>query len=172
MELFDAIIKRRSIRKYTGETIPEEKLEKIVQAGLFAPTSRNIKPCELYVVRDKKVLKLLSNAKSAGGAFVSDADAAIVVLADESKADTWVEDSSIALAYMNLMAVDQGIGACWVQMHMRKDADGADAEANVREILSAPGNYRVVGVLSLGIADQQRPANSPDELDFSKVHTL
>ena len=172
MELFDAIIKRRSIRKYTWETIPEDKLEKIVQAGLLAPTSRNIKPCELYVVRDKRLLELLSHAKSAGGAFIRDADAAVVVLADESRADTWIEDSSIALSYMNLMAVDQGIGACWVQIHMRKDADGSDAEANVREILSAPDNYRVVGILPLGIADQERPANNPDELDYSKVHLL
>ena len=172
MELFDAMIKRRSIRKYTGEAIPDDKLEKIVQAGLLAPTSRNIKPCELYVVRDKKVLEQLSGVKSAGGAFICDADTAVVVLADESRADTWVEDSSIAMTFMNLMAVDQGIGACWVQIHMRKGVDGSDAEANVREILSVPDNYRVVGILSLGIADQERPANNPDEFDLSKVHML
>ncbi|MGN0094022.1 MAG: nitroreductase family protein, partial [Methanobrevibacter sp.] len=42
---------RRSVREYTGEDIPEEKLERIIQAGLLAPTSRNRKPCEFMVVK-------------------------------------------------------------------------------------------------------------------------
>ena len=50
MELMDIILKRRSVRKYLEEPIPEDKLEKILQAGLLAPTSRNLKPWEFYVV--------------------------------------------------------------------------------------------------------------------------
>ena len=42
MELMDVILKRRSIRKYTGEDIPEETLRQILQAGLLSPTSRNL----------------------------------------------------------------------------------------------------------------------------------
>ena len=44
MELTDIILKRRSVRKYKDEAIPEETLKKILQAGLLAPTSRNLKP--------------------------------------------------------------------------------------------------------------------------------
>ena len=66
------MLHRRSVRKYTAEPIPEEKLEKILQAGLLAPTSKNRKPCEFYVVRDKAVLKQLSEAKKLGAGMLSE----------------------------------------------------------------------------------------------------
>lgn len=171
-ELIDIMMQRRSIRKYTTEDIPPDKLERIVQAGLLAPTSRNRKPCEFYIIRDRNKLKELSSAKQAGGQFLADAAAAIAVFADEDKADTWVEDSSIALAYMNLMAEEQGIGSCWIQMHLRKDADNSDAEDNCRRILGAPERSRIVGILALGIPAEHREQIALDDLDMTKVHEL
>ena len=170
MDVLEVMLQRRSIRKYTGEDIPEDKLEKILQAGLLAPTSRDRRPCEFYPVRDRETLTALSSAKAAGAAMLKDAAAAIVVFADQDKADTWVEDSSIALTYMMLMAVDQGLGSCWVQMHLRESADGNDAEDNIRKIMSVPDNYRTVGVLSLGIPAEERAPNELSELDHSKIH--
>lgn len=52
MELLELLQKRRSIRKYTGEHIPEDKLERILQAGLLAPSSRAIYPVEFVVMGD------------------------------------------------------------------------------------------------------------------------
>ena len=170
MDLKDIIYKRRSVRRYTGEAIPEEKLDEIISAGLAAPTSRGLKPCEFYVVKDKAVLSELTGAKAAGGAFLKDADAAIAVFADEEVADTWIEDSSIALTYMNLMATELGVGSCWVQIHLRKGADGSDAEANCRKILAVPDNYRIVGILSLGIPAGEVKPHDPSENDTNKVH--
>lgn len=170
MELMDIILKRRSIRKYTGEDIPEDKLDIIIRAGLLAPTSRNFKPCEFYVVRDRDKLRELSEAKKAGGAFLKDAAAAVAVFADPEKADTWIEDSSIALSYMNLMAEEQGVGSCWIQMHLRKAGDGADAEANCRRILSVPEKFRIVGILSLGIPAAQSAPYTLEDADLSRVH--
>ena len=172
MALIDTILKRKSIRKYTDDTIPEDKLNKILQAGLLAPTSRNIKPCEFYVAKDKDVLKKLSEAKKAGAGMLTDCNAAVVVLADCEKADTWIEDGSIALSFMMLMAEEQGIGNCWVQIHLRSDADGNDAEQNVRKILSVPEKFRVVGILSLGIPAENTEPHTIDEADMSKVHTV
>ncbi len=165
----DVILKRRSIRKYKNEDISEDKIKKILQAGLLAPTSKNRKPCEFVVVRDGDALCKLSTAKSAGGGMLADCNAAIVVLGNSEKADTWIEDSSIALTYMDLMAAEQGIGSCWCQIHLRFCADGRDAESVVREILSLPEKYRIVGILSLGIPAEIREPHTPDEADFSKV---
>ena len=58
------MLNRRSVRAYAAEPVPEDKLEKILQAGLLAPISKNRKPCEFYVIRDKAVLKELSKAYS------------------------------------------------------------------------------------------------------------
>ncbi len=169
MELMNVILKRRSVRKYKDEAIPEETLKKILQAGLLAPTSRNLKPCVFYAVTDRETLRKLSKAKSAGGAFLADSGAAVAVFADGAKADTWVEDCSIAMSYMMLEAESLGIGSCWVQFHMRSGADGSDAEANVREVLSVPEKYRIAGILSLGIPAEQPKAHSADDADWGKV---
>lgn len=170
MEIMDVMLKRRSIRKYTDDSIPASQLKKIVQAGLLAPTSRNLKPCAFYIVKDRDMLKKLSKAKNMGAAMVADCNAAIIVTGDISKSDTWVEDSSIAMSYMMLMAEEQGIGNCWVQIHHRKDASGNDAEENVREILSIPENQRIVGILALGIPAEEKKPYSPDDLNWNKVY--
>ena len=172
MELMDVILKRRSIRKYTGEDIPEETLRQILQAGLLAPTSRNLKPWEFYVVRDKDTLRKLSAAKNAGGGMLAQCSAAIAVFGDGEKADTWVEDCSIAMSFMMLMAEEKGVGSCWVQIHFRKDAAGKAAEENVREILAVPAGFRIAGILALGIPAEEAKAHEPSDADWSKVHRI
>lgn len=169
MSLFETILKRRSVRTYTDEEIPEEKLEKILEAGLLAPTSRNRKPCEFYLVKDKEILEQLSKSKAAGSSMLENANAAIVVFADSQKADTWIEDSSIALAYMDLMANELDIGSCWCQSHLRFDADNNSSEDVVREIFSKDVKYRVVGILSLGIAKDKPEPHKLSEIDKSKI---
>ncbi len=172
MELMDVILKRRSIRKYTGEDVPEETLQQILQAGLLAPTSRNLKPWEFYVVRDKETLGKLSAAKSAGGGMLAECSAAIAVFGDSERADTWVEDCSIAMSFMMLMAEEKGVGSCWVQILFRTDAAGKAAEDNVREILAVPAGFRIVGILSLGIPAEEVKAHALSEADWGKVHKV
>lgn len=172
MALIDTIMKRRSVRKYTGEAIPEEKLELVLRAGLLAPTSRNLRPCEFYLVRNRETLQKLSEVKKAGGLMLADADAAVVVFGDSDKADTWIEDCSIALSYMNLMAAEQGVGSCWVQIRLRAGQTGGEAEQSVRDIFGLPANFRIVGILSLGIPADEPVPHTPEDADLQKVHPV
>ena len=172
MALMDTILKRRSIRRYTGEDIPEETLQKILQAGLLAPTSRNLKPWEFYVVQDRETLRKLSTAKNAGGGMLAECSAAIAVFGDGEKADTWVEDCSIAMSFMMLMAQEQGVGSCWVQIHFRADASGKAAEENVREILAVPARFRIAGILAMGIPAEEGKARALSDADWGKVHRV
>ncbi len=150
MEFQQIIEKRKSIRTYADTPISQDVLDHILHVGELAPTSRNLKPCILHLIQEREVLQKLSKAKKAGAAFASHAAVAIVVAADSEKSDTWIEDSSIAMTYMMLAAEEQNLGCCWVQVHLRKDADGRDAEENVREILGLPEQFRVVGFLVFG----------------------
>ena len=170
MELMDTMLERRSIRQYTDESIPADKLKRILQAGLIAPTSMNRKPCELIVVQDKAMLQKLSQVKEYGSAMIADCHTAIVVIASEQKADTWIEDSSIALSYMSLAATDLGIGNCWCQIHLRKTSEGQDAESAVRQLLKLADEYRIVGILPLGIPAVEMKPHTWDEADLTKVH--
>ena len=153
MDLQQLMQNRRSIRSFADAPIPPEALDYILQAAALAPTSRNRKPCTFHPVTDRASLETLSTAKQAGAAFAADAGAAIVVSADSDKADTWVEDSAIAMTYMMLAAEAQGLGACWVQLHLRFDANGRDAEDNARALLGLPQNERIVGFLVLGVRE-------------------
>ncbi len=171
--LADIILRRRSTRQYTDAPVPEDQLSMILQAGLLAPTGRNRKPCEFYVVRDRAVLNRLAEAKEAGAGLLASCRIAIAVLADGEKADTWVEDASIALSYMSLAATEQGIGNCWCQMHLRRSHDGEDAETLVRQALHVPEDrMRVVGVLALGMPGEDLPPHTPEEADWRKVHEV
>ena len=170
MDLLDVMLKRRSVRKYRKDEIPNEKLNKILQAGLLAPTSRNRKPCSFLVVDNKEALEKLSESKESSSKFLKNANKAIVVVANSLISDTWIEDSSIALTYMHLMAAEQKVGSCWVQIHMRRSKDGNDAEENVRKIMNVPDNYRVVGILSLGMPAENCKPHDFEHLDYRKIH--
>ena len=170
MELIEMMCKRRSIRKYAEEPFPEEKLKKILQAGLLAPTSRNRRPWEYYVIQDKDTLTNLSRAKAHGAALIAGCNTAIAVFADSELTDTWIEDSSIALAYMDLMASSLGIGSCWVQMRLRKDENGGDAEENVQQIMGVKEPFRIVGILALGVPAEEKDPYGLDDLKWEKVH--
>ena len=172
MEYKDLLLKRRSVRKITDDDVTKDQLNQILQAGLLAPTSRNRKPCNFLVVSNKETLKELSEVKEHGSKFLADANKAIVVIANTLVADTWIEDSSIALSFMHLMASDIGVGSCWIQIHMRKSADGEDAEKLVRDIVKIDDYFRIVGILALGIPDGDINPHSLEDIDKTNIHFL
>lgn len=169
MTLIDLFLKRRSTRKFNGEAVTKAELERILEAALLAPTSMNRKPCSFMVVENKDTLRKLSECKNHGAALIENADKAIVVAADTLIADTWIEDSSIALTYMHLMATELNLGSCWVQVHLR-DKNGTDAEEVVKDILKLDPHYRIVGIMALGHSDDIPEPYTIDVVDKSKIH--
>ncbi|MBQ6621864.1 MAG: nitroreductase family protein [Mogibacterium sp.] len=151
MELSEVMKKRKSIRKYAPAPIPADTLQAIVDAARLAPTSMNRKPCDFRVITDRETLDRLAEAKKGGAGMLREAAAAIIVVSDTEKADTIIEDSSIAMTYLMLAAVDQGIDNCWVQFRLRRDAEDRDAVDHVRELLDLPENCRPLHALALGL---------------------
>ena len=172
MDLLDVMLKRRSVRKYRKDEIPNEKLNKILQAGLLAPTSRNRKPCSFLVVDSKEALEKLSESKESSSKFLKNANKAIVVVANSLISDTWIEDSSIALAFMHLMAAEQDIGSCWVQIHLRTAKNGESSEDYVREVLGIDDYFRIVGILALGVPFYEVKGYKIEDIDKERVHYL
>ena len=80
MDFLDFLKQRRSYRQYTGEPVEKELLDKIVEAGLLAPSGRNIKPEELIVVTDPELLTQLSRCRKAGSQMLEGAAACIIVI--------------------------------------------------------------------------------------------
>ncbi|MCQ2406127.1 MAG: nitroreductase family protein [Oscillospiraceae bacterium] len=170
MDIVSALSARRSVREYTGEEIPPELLEKVIKAGLLAPSGRNLKPWEFVVIKDKNMLKALSRCREFGASMLLKAGAAVIVLADGDKTDVWTEDASIAMAYMHLAADSLGLGSCWIQGRRRQAEDGSTTEDYIRALIGAPSNMRLEAILSLGIPEKHPAPHSPDELPVNKVH--
>ena len=141
---------RRTCRQFTNESVSKESIEYILEAAHLSPSGHRIKPWDFIVVEDKETLKALSVSKASGAALIEGAAVAIVVAADITKTDVWVEDCSIATIIMQLAAEELGLGSCWVQIRMRKDAEGNDATENVKRILNLPENYSVLSIVALG----------------------
>ena len=108
MDMLNAILHRRSVRQYTDESIPEEKLHAILCAGLSAASSKNRRPWELVVVQDRQMLDHLCDCRPGAGNLLEKCKAAIVVAADAELVDVWVEDCASAMTQMHLMADGPG----------------------------------------------------------------
>ncbi len=168
--MLNLILNRRSIRKYKNEIIKDEELEKILLAGLLTPSGRNKKPTKLILIKDKNKLKQLSNSREFAADMLKEAAAAIVVVADGLLSDTWIEDSSLAMSHMHLMATDLNIGSCWIQIRNRKSIEGKMSEDFVKEVLDiTDDNIKVLSILSLGYPKENINSNNLDKIDKKRV---
>lgn len=169
MNLLDIIKTRRSIRKYTAEPVSEADIKVLKTAALCAPTSKNCKDWQFTFVTNHDVITALSTVKDGAGEFLAGAQLAIVVAADTSLSDVWVEDTSIAASYIQLMAHSLGLGSCWAQMHLRKDNNGNDASSNIKKLLSLRAESEVLCIIGVGHPDQQRRPYDEENLPWDKI---
>ena len=170
MNLLQIMQNRRSVRNYTGEKIPKEKLDKILQAGLLSASGRNKKPWEFVVVQEKETLEKLSHCRVGAAKMLKNAGCAILVFANPDKTDVWVEDCSIAMSNMHLMADSLGLGSCWIQGRLREAENGESTEAYCRTLLSVPNEYDLEAILSIGILEEHPKAHTLEELERGKIH--
>lgn len=170
MDMLDAILARRSVRQYTAEPIPEDRLNAILYAGLAAASSKNRRPWEFIVVRDRAMLDKLGECRPGASNLLGKCTAAIVVCADTEAVDVWVEDCGSAMTQMHLMADALGVGSCWLQIRLRKAADGRDSADVVRSLLGVPAKYGVMCMLTLGMPAEHPAPRKADELPLEKIH--
>ncbi len=163
MDVFKAISKRRSIRKYKDQPVEDEKLQMILEAARIAPSAANRQEWKFIVVKDKKTREKLIEACNGQG-FVGQAPVTIAACSTESERVmpcgqyAYTVDLSIAVSFMILEATEQGMGTCWL---------GAFDEEKVRNILEIPERIRVPAMFTLGYADEspdQRPRKTLDSI--------
>jgi len=146
MNFLDLAKKRFSVRCYEAKPVPEEVLEKVLEAGHLAPSAANRQPCHLIVVRSEEQRRKL------GITYPRDwfwqAPVIIVVCVESSQA--WVRsdsknyadvDGAILVDHMTLCAADLGLGTCWI---------GAFDPARVRSILNLPPGIEPLAMMPLG----------------------
>lgn len=171
MESFSELIKvRRSMRKFTEEELTQEQVVTLMKAALMAPTSKRSNSWQFIVVDDKESLKKLSFCKEQASQFIADAALAIVVVADPLVSDVWIEDAAIASIYLQLQAVDIGLGSCWVQVRERLTASGISSGEYVHDILDIPLQLQVLSIIAIGHKGMERKPFNEDNLQWEKIH--
>lgn len=168
-ELLNLFTRRRSIRKFTDKKIDSELIEQILKAGLLAPSSKNKKPVEFIVIQDREIILELKKCKNKGAEGLNGAQCAILVIADSSLSDVWIEDASIATTFIQLAAEKLGLGSVWIQIRKRFN-DNGDAEDEVRALLDIPENYGVLNIVALGYKDEKKGPHDIGKLDSAKIH--
>lgn len=161
----EAIFNRRSVRKYSGEKVEEIKIEKMLRAAMQAPSAGNQQAWEFVVVRDKDMLKKLSEV-SPYSKMAANADVVIAVLANEEYMrypTYWQQDMGAATENMMLQAVTDGLGSVWIAVAPREDRI-----VTMREILSLPETVIPFCMVAVGYPDQELKV--ADKWDENKVH--
>jgi nitroreductase len=166
----DLLRRRRSVRRFQTRRVESEKVRQLVEAALRAPSSRGFNPWCYVVVDDPGLLAQLARSKPHGASFLSGAPLGIVVCADPSVSDVWVEDAAIGTILLHLAATDMGLGSCWVQIRKRPHDDAQSAEAFVAGLLDLPPGLRVEAILAIGYPDEDKPGHDPGALLTDKVH--
>jgi nitroreductase len=162
--------KRRSIRRYEDKPVEPEKVERLIEAALRAPSSRGFNPWEFVVVTDGVLLEKLSKSKPHGASFLKDAPLGIVVCADPEKCDVWIEDASIASIYIHLAAASMELGSCWIQIRKRMHDQTKTAEQYIRELLNIPQNFNVESMIAIGYPAEKKSPHPKEDLQYEKVY--
>lgn len=168
--MLDLLLKRRSFREFEDRPVEPQKTQKILQAAQLAPSGKNTRPWEFIVIENKETLQKLGNCRAPSQPFLPKAPLAIVVLGDTAKADTWVEDASIASVIMQLEAQSLGLGSCWVQIRLRQSNQGMSSEDYVRKLLRIPEHLAVLDILAVGYPAKSLPAHTMEEVTPEKIH--
>lgn len=154
---------RRSVRAYLPNAVPEEKLERILRAGLYAASGMGRQSAMILCVTDKVLRDRLMRMNAAiMGTPEKDpfygAPCVLVVLADRS-IPTAVYDGSLVLGNMMLAAHAEGLGSCWIH-RAREEFDSDEGKAILHD-LGVKGDYEGVGHLIVGYADGAEPEAKP-----------
>jgi nitroreductase len=163
MDAVEAILSRRSIRKYTGETIPEDTLTELLKAAMNAPSAHNGQPWSFVVITERKILDAVPDFHPYASMLKS-APAAIAVCGD-SKADPlfWEQDCSAATENILLASHALGLGAVWLAIHPY-----AERVQGIRKMLALPENIVPLCLVSIGHPNEQKPPGQ--RYDPAKVH--
>lgn len=168
MEVFEALQKRRSIRKFTDEKVSKEHIDLILHAAMSGPSACNRQPWDFYVVTKEEKLKEL---KSTSMFTKFDAPLAIVVCGNLSRSlplklsDYWIQDCSAATENILLAVTALSLGAVWCGVHPQEKA-----VERLRKMLDIPKNQIPLNVIFIGHPIKEEPPR--DQYNEKYIHRV
>ena len=165
MDLFTAILNRRSIRKYSDKAMPDGALDKLLKSAMYAPSAMNNQAWQFVVINQRKkldeILKVISHAE-----MLKSARAAVLICGDldlEKNIDYVQQNCSAATQNLMLCAHGLGLGSCWIGVYPVKEII-----SGLQDLFKLPEHIVSISLVSLGY-----PAENPiaeDRFKTEKVH--
>lgn len=163
MDLLNLMEKRHSVRTYSNKRLSHEMIERIVKAGILAPTACNFQPVKILVVQSDKALEKLSTA-----ANFYNAPLVFAVLAKKDEAwhrpfDGMVTDqidASIVTDHMMLEATELGLGSVWI-CYFNPEI--------IKDAIEIENGYEVINLLAVGFESDNSKVQPKKRKDISKV---
>ena len=155
MELKDTIKKRHSIRSFSDKKVPLDLIHEMIEFANLAPSAGNLQARDFIIIDNHDIKEKLC-AAALNQEFIVEAPVNIVVCANLKRIFSYgnrgrelycIQDASAAVEHILLLAVDNGLDACWV---------GAFDENNVSEILNLPVHVRPVAIIPIGYSNEQK----------------
>lgn len=161
-DVLEKIKTRRSVRKYKSDMIPQETLDKVLEAGTYAATGMGAQSPIIIAVTNKEVRDKLSKLNASVMGTDTDpfygAPVVLIVLADKSKG-TYLYDGSLVMGNLMLAAHELGLGSCWI--HRAKEEFESAEGKEILQSLGITGDYEGIGHCILGYADGPEPDAKP-----------
>jgi len=161
----EAILSRRSIRKYTKEIIPDNIIKELLEAAMSAPSAVNEQPWHFIVIKARQILDEIPKIHPYS-IMLRDAPVAILVCGDLQRQRApgfWVQDCSAATQNILIAVQAKGLGAVWLGIYPREDR-----AREFQKLLGIPDHVIPFSLVSIGYpAEQKPPANRYDE---SRIH--
>ncbi|MDE7121548.1 MAG: nitroreductase [Oscillospiraceae bacterium] len=163
-----AMLTRRSCRNFKSDPVPEDVLKRIVQAGTYAATGRNMQSPVIIAVTNKQLRDRLSvlNAEFMGKSDFDPfygAPVVLIVLADKSR-PTYLYDGSLVMSNLMLAAHAEGLGSCWI--HRAKEEFETEECREILRSLGITGDYEGIGHCVIGYADCVLPDAPERKADY------
>ncbi|MEW6068242.1 MAG: nitroreductase family protein [Nitrospirota bacterium] len=149
MDILKAVKDRRSIRDFQKKEIPEDIIDKLIEALIWAPSAGNIQARKFYFIKNNAIKKKIASA-ALNQYFIAEAPLVIVGCTDDHIYNRYrergvylysIQDVACSIMGMMLVAYENGLGSTWV---------GAFHEDEVARILNVPNNLRPVAIVPVG----------------------
>ncbi|MGA9187769.1 MAG: nitroreductase family protein [Methanosarcina sp.] len=165
METMDAIFTRRSIRKYLPKPVDRDVIEKILKAGMNAPSAGDEQPWHFVLIDRRDLLEKISEIHPYAK-MLKDTPAAILVCGDRDVPkfkDFWIQDCSAASENMLLAAHDLGLGAVWIGVYPAENM-----VREVRNLLNVPEHVAPFSIIAMGYSAEEKSGRL--RYDASRIH--
>lgn len=166
MEVYNTILKRRSIRKYLDKDLTDKQIEKLLKAAMAAPSARGQQTWMFYVLKDKEIQ---TEVKNLSRHYNFNSPIMILVASNQKqliKDDTfWIQDLSAATQNILLTATEMNLGTVWCGVYPKLDAVSA-----FQKILKIEEHIIPMALIHVGYPDEDKDPRT--RYDKERVVTI